>query len=81
MALRRSAERDCDLRSHCYLQRGLRAGKITGSTLTVTGVGTIVLAANQAGNSNYSSAAGDAVDHRQSGSADDQLHGVVTGDL
>jgi CSLREA domain-containing protein len=31
-------------------------GTITGSTLTVTGVGTIVIAANQAGNANYSAA-------------------------
>ena len=32
-------------------------GTITGGTLTVTGVGTIVIAANQAGNANYSAAA------------------------
>ncbi|MGD0732354.1 MAG: sugar-binding protein [Terracidiphilus sp.] len=31
-------------------------GTISGSTLTVTGVGTIVVAANQAGNTNYSAA-------------------------
>jgi hypothetical protein len=31
-------------------------GTISGSTLTVTGVGTIVVAANQAGNANYSEA-------------------------
>ena len=31
-------------------------GSITGSTLTVTGVGTLVIDANQAGNSNYSAA-------------------------
>ncbi|MGD0731538.1 MAG: hypothetical protein ABR956_09745, partial [Terracidiphilus sp.] len=32
-------------------------GTISGSTLTVTGVGTIVVAANQAGNTNYTAAA------------------------
>ncbi len=32
-------------------------GSISGSTLTVTGAGTIVVAANQAGNSNYTAAA------------------------
>ncbi len=32
------------------------SGTITGSTLTVTGAGTIVVAANQAGNTNYSAA-------------------------
>jgi hypothetical protein len=32
-------------------------GSIAGSTLTVTGAGTIVIAANQAGNTNYSAAA------------------------
>jgi hypothetical protein len=32
-------------------------GSINGSTLTVTGAGTIVLAANQAGNNNYAAAA------------------------
>jgi hypothetical protein len=31
-------------------------GTVSGSTLTVTGVGTIVVAANQAGNSNYTAA-------------------------
>jgi hypothetical protein len=31
-------------------------GTVSGSTLTVTGVGTIVVAANQAGNTNYSAA-------------------------
>ncbi len=31
-------------------------GTISGSTLTVTGVGTVVVAANQAGNANYSAA-------------------------
>jgi sugar lactone lactonase YvrE len=31
-------------------------GSITGSTLTVTGAGTIVIAANQAGNTNYAAA-------------------------
>jgi len=31
-------------------------GTVTGSTLTVTGVGTIVVAANQAGNTNYTAA-------------------------
>jgi hypothetical protein len=33
-----------------------RPGTVSGSTLTVTGVGTIVIAANQAGNSNYTAA-------------------------
>jgi NHL repeat len=33
------------------------AGSISGSTLTVTGVGTLVIDANQAGNSSYSAAA------------------------
>ncbi len=32
-------------------------GSITGSTLTITGVGTVVVAANQAGNANYTPAA------------------------
>jgi hypothetical protein len=32
-------------------------GSITGSTLTITGVGTVVVAANQAGNANYTAAA------------------------
>ena len=32
-------------------------GTISGSTLTITGVGTVVVAANQAGNANYSAAA------------------------
>jgi hypothetical protein len=31
-------------------------GSITGSTLTITGVGTVVVAANQAGNANYTAA-------------------------
>ena len=32
-------------------------GSVSGSTLTITGVGTVVVAANQAGNSNYAAAA------------------------
>jgi hypothetical protein len=32
-------------------------GSITGNTLTITGVGTVVVAANQAGNANYAAAA------------------------
>ena len=32
-------------------------GAVSGSTLTITGVGTVVVAANQAGNSNYAAAA------------------------
>src|SRR5208282_1300996 len=32
-------------------------GTVSGSTLTITGVGTVVVAANQAGNANYAAAA------------------------
>jgi hypothetical protein len=34
----------------------LRSGSITGNTLTITGTGTVVVAANQAGNANYAAA-------------------------